>query len=265
MYKTTQAERLELVKKLASNADIFLEYLPGSKIHEGHGWSAGVSGVSFEIFNSGLISENHNEAADEIIGLFEAAKVNGTIKLFGAGLGVASHLLSKGWVPRSTSPLMMWRADNSLDNFNLRDGLTVERFPSTDESRQILWDLFVIVYGSAPDEMRDAFIKMFVVHPDDYTYALKKDGEIVSIVTAVHQGDYVGIWSMATPPAHQKQGYGAELLKYVMKKHAELGGKDFALVATDAGKVLYDKLGWETIEHYTSYGVKREEGENPYA
>lgn len=265
MYKTTQEERLELVKKLASNADIFSEKFPEAKILEGDGWSAGVSGIPFEIFNSGLIFKNRTEAVDEIIAQFESANVSGTIKLFGAGLGVAAHLLGKGWVPRSTSPLMMWKSDNSLDNFSLREGLSVERFPSNEESRQILWDLFVIVYGNAPDEMRDAFLKIFVVHPDDYTYALKKDGEIVSIVTAIQQGDYVGIWSMATPQAHQKQGYGAELLKYVMKLHTELGGKDFALVATDAGKVLYDKLGWTTIEHYTSYGVKREEGENPYA
>ena len=169
-------------------------------------------------------------------------------------------------MPRDTSPLMMWKADNSLDGFSLREGLSVERFDQNDESRKILWDLFVLVYGNAPDEMRDAFMKIFVVHPEDYTYALKKDGEIVSIVTALQQDDYVGIWGMATPPDHQKNGYGGEILKFVMKKHCELGGKDFALVATDAGKVLYDKLGWETIEHYTSYGIRRdEEQENPYA
>jgi GNAT superfamily N-acetyltransferase len=265
MYKTTQEERLELVKKLASNADIFAAEFPEAKSLDGDGWSAGISGVPFEIFNSALIFKNRNEAADEIIGHFESANVPGTIKLFGPGLGVATHLLNRGWVPRSTSPLMMWKPDSSLDSFALRDGLTVERFPASDESRKTLWDLFVIIYGEAPDEMRDAFLKVFVVHPDDYTYALKKNGEIVSIVTAVQQGDYVGIWSMATPHAHQKQGYGAELLKHVMKLHTELGGKEFALVATDAGKVLYDKLGWTTIEHYTSYGIKREEGENPYA
>ncbi len=266
MYKTTQNDRLELVMKLARNVDIFSAHLPAAQNLEGDGWSAGVSGITFEIFNSAIITKNRKEAADEVINLFDSTNVSGTIKLFGAGQGVANHLLEKGWVPRSTSPLMMWRADDSLDDFSLRDGLEVERFPPTEESRKNLWDLFVIVYGNAPDEMRDAFLKIFVAHPDDYTYALKKNGEIVSIVTAIHQGDYVGIWSMATPPLHQKNGYGGELLKFVMKAHKELGGEDFALVATDAGKVLYDKLGWETIEHYTSYGIRRDaEQENPYA
>lgn len=264
MYTTTQEERFEWVMKLAQNADLFSEYLPGAQLLEGDGWNAGVSGTPFEIFNSGIIYKNRNEAADEIIAKFEEAQCAGTIKLFGAGQAVAGHLVERGWVPRHSSPLMMWKANDSLASFTLRDGLTVEQFPSSDESRKKLWEIFVICYGEAPDEMRDVFMKIFVAHPADYTYALKKDGEVVSIVTAVKQDDYVGIWSMATPPAHQKKGYGGELLKWVMKEHVALGGKDFALGATDAGKVLYDKLGWQTIEHYTSYGIKREEGENPY-
>ena len=266
MFRTTQNQRLELVNRLTRNAELFTSHLPNAKNYEGDGWEAGVSGIPFEIFNSAIVTKMRNESVDEVIAIFETAKVSGTIKLFGAGLGVAGHLLERGWVPRSTSPLMMWKADDSLSNFTLREGLSVERFHANDESRQTLWDLFVIVYGNAPDEMRDAFKNVFVVHPDDYTYALKRENEIVSIVTVMQEGEYVGVWSMATPPMHQKQGYGAELLKYVMKKHAELGGTDFALVATDAGKVLYDKLGWETIEHYTSYGIRREAAqENPYA
>jgi N-acetylglutamate synthase-like GNAT family acetyltransferase len=265
MYKTTQSERLDLVNRLASNANLFSAHFPGAQQRDGDGWLASLAGVPFEIFNSSIIFKNRKEAADEIIEIFEKAKVSGTIKLFGAGLGVANHLLESGWVPRSTSPLMMWQPDGSLNSFKLRDGLSVERFDSSEKSREILWDLFVLVYGNAPDEMRDAFKNIFVVIPEDFTYALKKDGEIVSIVTAVHEGDYVGIWSMATPAAHQRKGYGGELLKYVMKRHTELGGKEFALVATNEGKILYDKLGWETIEHYTSYGIRREQQENPYA
>ena len=264
MYQTTQAERLALVNKLSENADCFASSFPAFKVHDGQGWVAAVTGVPFEIFNSGIISENRTEAADDIIALFENSKCDGTIKLFGAGQGVASHLLSKGWVPRSASPLMMWKANDSLDDFQLREGLTVELLEHTATNRQMLWDIFVVVYGETPDDFRDAMMKIFLEVPEDHTYALYKDGEVVSIVTAVPQGEYVGIWSMATPPAHQKQGYGAELLKFVMKRHKELGGKDFALGATEAGKVLYDKLGWEVIEHFTSYGIKREEGENPY-
>ena len=264
MYKTTQAERFELVTKLSENADCFGSSFPGFKLHEGQGWVAGVTGVPFEIFNSGIVSENRTDAVDEIIALFENSKCDGTIKLFGSGQGVATHLLSKGWVPRSASPLMMWRADDSLNDFQLRDGLSVELLEHSAANRQMLWDIFVIVYGDAPEDFREAMMRIFLEVPEDHTYALYKAGEVVSIVTAVPQGDYVGIWSMATPPAHQKQGFGAELLKYVMKRHKELGGKDFALGATEAGKVLYDKLGWEVIEHFTSYGIKREEGGNLY-
>lgn len=227
MYKTTQEERLELVLKLAKNADLFSEHFPEAKLLEGDGWSAGVSGIAIELFNGGLVYKNRTEAVDEVIAAFESANCPGTVKLFGASQAVAGHLIEKGWVPRSTSPLMMWKPDNSLDSFTLRDGLSVERLPSTDESRKTLWDIFVICYGEAPDLMRDTFMNVFVVHPADYTYALKKDGEIVSIVTAVVQDDYVGIWSMATPPDHQKKGYGGRAFKECHEDSHRTWGKGF--------------------------------------
>ena len=96
MYTTTQEERFEWVMKLAQNADLFSEYLPGAQLLEGDGWNAGVSGTPFEIFNSGIIYKNRNEAADEIIAKFEEAQCAGTIKLFGAGQAVAGHLVERG-------------------------------------------------------------------------------------------------------------------------------------------------------------------------
>ena len=74
MYTTTQEERFEWVMKLAQNADLFSEYLPGAQLLEGDGWNAGVSGTPFEIFNSGIIYKNRNEAADEIIAKFEESQ-----------------------------------------------------------------------------------------------------------------------------------------------------------------------------------------------
>ncbi len=62
--------------------------------------------------------------------------------------------------------------------------------------------------------------------------------------------DTVGIWSMGTPTAHQKNGYGLQLLSYVMKIHKEMGAKNFFLHATVAGKFLYDKAGWITLDYF---------------
>ncbi len=37
-----------------------------------------------------------------------------------------------------------------------------------------------------------------------------------------------------------------------------MGGKLFGLFASDAGKPLYDKLQWQTIEYIPHYGLAEE-------
>lgn len=75
---------------------------------------------------------------------------------------------------------------------------------------------------------------------------------MVSIVTSTVFESNFGIYSMATPASAQKKGYGAQLLQYVQQFHAHAGQDTGLLFATAAGKFLYDKLGWNTLE-YTQY------------
>jgi len=66
------------------------------------------------------------------------------------------------------------------------------------------------------------------------------------MVTRHPQG--TGIWSMATPPARQRRGYGYALLTEVMARECALGAGDFYLFATAAGQALYTRLGYQTVE-----------------
>ena len=54
---------------------------------------------------------------------------------------------------------------------------------------------------------------------------------------------------MGTPTTHQKNGYGQELLQYVMQTHKNMDGKIFMLYATVAVKFLYDKCGWIALDY----------------
>jgi len=81
------------------------------------------------------------------------------------------------------------------------------------------------------------------------TYGLFKDGEIVSAVMAIEYEGTIGVWNMATPMAHQKNGYGEQLLRHVMKRYKNLGAEKFFLTSSPAGKALYDKCGWQTLDY----------------
>jgi N-acetylglutamate synthase-like GNAT family acetyltransferase len=105
------------------------------------------------------------------------------------------------------------------------------------------------VYGMSEEVVRD-MTRMFCVSENDHTYGLFKDSEMVSLVTAMVYENSVGVWNMGTPTKHQKNGYGKELLSYVMKSHKDMGAQEFFLYASSAGKFLYDKCGWITLDYW---------------
>ncbi len=77
---------------------------------------------------------------------------------------------------------------------------------------------------------------------------IARQGEVtVSTVQTTRSGLKVGIWAMATPPDQRRKGAGRALLNYVIAYHCQRGADLFYLVATPAGKPLYDRVGFQTM------------------
>jgi N-acetylglutamate synthase-like GNAT family acetyltransferase len=77
----------------------------------------------------------------------------------------------------------------------------------------------------------------------------------MSAVCSSGHGSTVGIWTMSTPPAKQRQGAGRAVLLAVMQDHAKRGAQTFYLIATEAGKPPYDNLGFETVDELSIWLV----------
>jgi GNAT superfamily N-acetyltransferase len=74
------------------------------------------------------------------------------------------------------------------------------------------------------------------------------DGEMPkSCVTVTRAGSTAGVWSMATPPEHQGKGMGRALLTRVLNQLRRDGVERFYLYATEAGRPLYESLGFVNI------------------
>ena len=65
----------------------------------------------------------------------------------------------------------------------------------------------------------------------------------------------VGIWTMSTPPDKQRQGAGRAVLLDAMHDQVKRGAETFYLIATAAGKPLYDKLGFATVDELSIWLV----------
>lgn len=257
MYSTTFAQRFELILEAYRNETALFEAIPASSLHEGQGWKAALSGSPLEPHNSAMIYENRNEAVDEVLALFEKYQVASPIRLVGAGQNVLTYLESKNHTHRYSMPLMTFTDTGQFADFKLRDGLRVELFPHTEESREKIWSIYEDVYQMPQDQaLKDGFKVFFLRSERDHSYALYDGDELVSMVTVILSGETVGIWGMGTPQAHQKKGYGAELLRRVIQLESNTGKARFILWASEAGEPLYKKLGWQVCEYYSVFGAK---------
>ena len=209
------------------------------------------------MLNNALLYTSRKEALAELIATIAANQAPAGIRLAGPAIVHTTALAELGYTNHGGAPFMLWSSDTSVDTFQLRQGLSIRRLVPIDSD--VMNQIYADVYSMSPEMIAD--FKPFQFATDqDYTYGLIKDGEIVSLVTALVFKDTVGIWNMGTPTIHQKNGYGSELLKWVMKAHKDMGAKNFFLHATTAGKFLYDKCGWITLDYlpYLSKVKKKE-------
>jgi len=245
MY-TSYEDRLSFLQQFHQGAEAFQVTIPEAVVKKGDGWKLASIGSNFGMFNTALIYSGRKDLVAELMDAIKELNIPVDIRLVGPGLTQTGALTEHGYKNFGAAPLMLWSADDTVDSFTLRPELSVRRLIESD------LDAMCVIYKdvySLSDEMIHDMKKMLLASPNDYTYGLFKDNEMVSLVTAMVFNDTIGIWSMGTPTAHQKNGYGQQLLMQVMKTHKEMGAKNFFLHATVAGKFLYDKAGWMTLDY----------------
>ena len=253
---TSYEERLSLIQQFHEGSNAFLTKIPQAVLQNGDGWDLTSIGSQFGMFNSVVIHSSRKTLVDEVITAIKAQNIPADIRLIGPGISQMAALVEHGYTNLGGTPFMVWQADKTVDNFQLRSGLSVRRL--NEDDIDTMCTIYSDVYKMS-DAMIADFKKMLFASPNDFTYGLFKENEMVSLVTAMVFKDTVGIWSMGTPTSHQKNGYGQELLKYVMKTHKNIGSKTFMLYASAAGKFLYDKCGWITLDYLPYLSVIKSE------
>ena len=224
---------------------------PQGAITEGSDWYSTIIGLPLEPFNMVWIASLGKDSMEAALADIEQRNLAGHVRLSGAGLMRAKDLQARGYTFGGGNALMAWHPDKKSEDFKLRAGLEVRRITNDVELAPML-EIFQSSF-----EIDDATMKYFNEffdnwNIDHFLWALFDGDVMVSIVTSTVFENSVGIYSMATPASAQKKGYGAELLQYVQQFHARAGQDTALLFATAAGKFLYDKLGWDTLE-YTQY------------
>ena len=244
---TSYEDRIAMLDEFAEGAKPLQNKMKNPVFERNDGWNLMLGDSNIAAFNGASIYSSRKETVDELLAAFVKYGRESNIRLVGPGIVHLSALEARGYKNYGGTPFMLWPADNSVDSFTLRDGLSVRRLEPTNLPQMLA--IYADSFGMREEELA-VFQTMMFAAPEDHTYGLFKENEMVSIVTAMVYKDSVGIWTMGTPTAHQKNGYGQQLLSQVMKTHKAMGGKRFYLHASTAGKFLYDKAGWITLDYF---------------
>jgi len=242
----SQEDRIDFYKQFIDGFQILFSALENRVIEDGDGWQIRLTEWPFPIFNRVFIHSARPEAMAEVDAILEKHKAPVLINLVGGGVEHTKALQDAGYTLRNTTPFMIWVSDDSQDNFALRDGLSVKHLDAS--SLDVLKRIYKESFGFG-DDVIELMGRILFADPLAATYGLFKDDEIVSAVMAIKSEGDIGIWNMATPIAHQKHGYGEQLLRHVMKSYKGLGAEKLLLTSSAAGKALYDKCGWQTLDY----------------
>lgn len=85
------------------------------------------------------------------------------------------------------------------------------------------------------------------------TYVGEVDGDPVTTGVGYTDGDWVGVFNIATPAAHRRRGYGAAVTMRAVRDGVTAGARCAWLQASEAGRPVYEQLGFRTVASWACW------------
>lgn len=105
------------------------------------------------------------------------------------------------------------------------------------------------------DTVDAAFGPQLLASPQVAVELIVEGNEPVGSLQTTSGDGLIGIWSMATPPAQRRRGIARAGLSQILEARFAAGAALAFLIATDAGRPLYDALGFQVVAWSTAWLV----------
>jgi GNAT superfamily N-acetyltransferase len=227
---------------------VLFGYVDGAEMRLHGSAVLGISGGPTADFNMALFDEGPDDRAifDEFFGRMTALGLPGVFMMSTAAarrlgpIAAANGLVEAGAAPlmaRSATDLGVPSADFEIERVIDSAGMAV------------VTDLAASAFALDPTWCGRTFTCASLLEAPGLEFFIARRGAVpMSSVTTTGTGATIGIWTMSTPPDKQRQGAGRAVLLSAMDHHRKRGAETFYLVATEAGKPLYDSLGFKTVD-----------------
>lgn len=208
----------------------------------------GITGGPTADFNMALFGDDPDEIQvfDEFLSRVNAIGVPAVAMMSGvAGQRLGPEARSRGLTEAGAAPLMV------------RSGPLREKPSSEFVTRRIndpaemsvFADLAAAAFALDQPWVDRTFAAASLLNAPGLAFYIAHRGSVpMSGVCTTSAGPTCGIWTMSTPPDKQRQGAGRAVLIAAMQEELNRGIDTFYLIATAAGKPLYDKLGFEAVD-----------------
>jgi GNAT superfamily N-acetyltransferase len=208
-----------------------------------------VSGVPVAFFNAGWVVEP--PAPDDL-----AAAVS---HLRGSSVPFVLHVRSDLDCEDTVAGLGL-RADGVLPCFALAPR-PIPPVPAGLEIRRVgpgEWDDFSMVTATGfgmPRELLDALYSPKMLDlPIVRAYLAVAGGEPVATAVAIRTGTTLGVYNIATVPEARGHGYGTAVTWNLMRD-TEPGWEVAVLQASDMGRPIYERMGFQLVREFVEFGV----------
>jgi len=227
---------------------MFFSYIEGAEVVLRGNAIIGLTGGPAADFNMALFDEDPDDFAvfNDFVSRVNASRISALAMLSGAAsrrLGPVAKM--KGLIEAGTAPLMA--RSEALPDTPTSEFVT-KRVAEAREMA-VFGDLAASAFAMDRQWVDRTFAAPSLLDAPALAFYIVYRGDVpMSAVCTSGAGSTVGIWTMSTPPEKQRQGAGREVLMAAMQDHAKRGAETFYLIATAAGKPLYDKLGFTTVD-----------------
>lgn len=162
---------------------------------------------------------------------------------------IAEAARAVGWRRLGTSPLMTYvPRDHDTD----ARGYAVEAVATAGQLRDFQ-ALCAQGFGVPEPTMARIFPRRLLDGPSLTAFVARRDGVPMSTATLVRSGPLAGIFWMATPAEHRRKGAGWAALHHATAYSARQGVATCYLAASEAGRSLYERLGFRTVVEVTAW------------
>lgn len=230
----------------ADTWEVLLGCTPGWWAERRRGLVGGVTKVRLPTFNGvwayGL--DPDLDAADELLDRVSGAGLPYCLQARPEAAQAAELAARRGMEAEADVPLMVLEDPASVAD-PAAPGLTIRELPPVDRHEHAT----LAAAGFEIDE--EYFVALITPEVVDLrgmrSYIGEVDERPVTTGVGFTRGDWVGVFNIATPPAHRRRGYGAAVTMRAVRDGLADGARWAWLQASPAGRPVYERLGFRTL------------------